>query len=83
MMIMNVFVGVCYTIKRNKKNSDRITVLRKVQDKYDYSDILTYPVTFEDIEKFENTNKICIYVYEICDGGDIIICKAGNSKYIK
>ena len=78
MMIMNVFVGVCYTIKRSKKNSDRITVLRQVQDKYDYSG-LEFPVSLSNIKHFEENNKVCVYVYEIDEEtNDIIEAKKGK-----
>ena len=71
MMITNVFVGVCYTIKQNKKNSDRITVLQ-IQDKYDYSGI-EFPVSLSNIKHVEEHNKVCVYVYEIDDETNDII----------
>jgi hypothetical protein len=39
-------------------HDDRVTVLNKVDDKYNYDD-LQFPVDFDDIKKFE---KITIYV---------------------
>jgi hypothetical protein len=79
---MNVLDGVCYTINQNKKNSDRITVLRQITDKYDYSG-LEYPVSLDGIKHFEELNKVCIYVYEVDEEtNEINECKKGNTQYI-
>jgi len=65
-----------------RKNSDRLTVLRQVQDKYDYSG-LEFPVSLTNIKKIEENNKVCIYVYEIDEEtNDIVEAKKGSTKYI-
>ena len=47
-------------------NDARITNLTSVKDKYDYSEI-TYPTSLEDIKIFEESNKICMWVYGISE----------------
>ena len=42
------------------KHDDRPSQLIKVKDEYDYSDI-SYPTAFNDISKFEEANKLCIF----------------------
>ena len=42
-----------------RKNDDRLSVLHKIEDKYDYS-CITFPASYEDIEKFEEINRVCI-----------------------
>jgi elongation factor Tu len=38
------------------KHSDRITVLKKVDDKYNYDDV-NFPASYDDIKQFEHNNK--------------------------
>jgi len=63
-----------------RKNDDRLSVLHKIEDKYDYS-CITFPASYEDIEKFEEINKVCIFIYTIEQEG-IITDKKGNGNYI-
>ena len=72
--------SLVYVIPSNetRKNSDRITVLRQIQDKYDYSGI-EFPVSLSNIKQFEENNKVCVYVYEIDEEtNDIIEAKKGQ-----
>ena len=46
------------------KDCQNISALKKVQDKYNY-DGIEFPVSYDDIYKFEKLNNICIYVYSI------------------
>ena len=64
------------------KHDDRVTVLNKVDDKYNYDD-LEFPVDFDDIKKFEKNNNICINVYGICDDQKIILEYVGDIHNIK
>ena len=43
------------------KHSDRITVLDKIEDKYNYGQ-LSYPTSLDDIRQFEEDNKITVNV---------------------
>ncbi|MFM7982811.1 MAG: hypothetical protein ACKPKO_26155, partial [Candidatus Fonsibacter sp.] len=54
--------------------------LKKINDKYSYDDI-SFPVSYEDISKFEEMNEVCIFVYEI-DEDKIIKSKEGNTDYL-
>ena len=46
--------------QRNKtKNDDRITVLKKVDDKYNY-DGVSFPAGRNDIKKFEENNEVAV-----------------------
>ena len=52
---------------KTRKHDDRISKLKQVDDKFDYTG-LSYPVSFEDIKLFENNNnKIAVFVYYIND----------------
>ena len=90
---MNVSNGVCYIIRQVKVRTITES-LKKVDNRFDLCDI-TYPA-LDDIRTFENnTNKVCIYVYEItekCQINDkneevltheITSMKEGNTDYIK
>ena len=83
-----------YHQSAKNKNDHRVSALKKVKNKYDFTGI-TFPTSIDDICKFENLNKVCIYIYEIsekCDVDEnneeaitheIIRLKSGNSTYIK
>ena len=62
------------------KHSNRTTVLDKMADKYIYN--ISYPTTFEDIDRFEIDNQVSVFVYYICDDGSIRTEKRGNPDYI-
>jgi len=53
---------------------------KKVEDKYNYDD-LTYPVSYDDITKFENNNECCIFIYYINDENNIIKERDGNYEH--
>ena len=57
-----------YHQKEKKKNAQNISALKKVVDKYDYSD-MSFRTNYEDIENFEEINQVCIFVYELDDAG--------------
>ena len=79
---MSVLDCVCYTINQIKqKNSDRITALRQITDKYDQSG-LEYPASLDGIRHFEELNKVCVYGYELdAETNDINECKKVNTNY--
>jgi hypothetical protein len=69
-----------YHQTKKSKNDDRISVLSKVEDKYNY-DGIEFPVSFNDITKFENNNQVCIFVYYIDDKNKIVKERNGNTNY--
>ena len=64
------------------KHCDRLTVLKKVEDKYNYDNI-KYPATYDDIKQFETDNEICINVYTIDVDNGLIRDYMGNIHFIK
>jgi len=48
------------------KNGDRVAVLRKTPDKYNYVNV-KYPSSHDDIKTFEDNNKTTVFVYYIDD----------------
>ena len=69
-----------YHQSKQEKHDDRISKLKQVDDKFDYTG-LSYPVSFEDIKLFENNNKIAVFVYYINDENIIAKEKNGNPEY--
>ncbi len=53
-----------YHQSEQKQKSHRITALAKIVDKYDHTDI-TYPISYEQMDAFENTNEITINVWKL------------------
>ena len=45
------------------KNCDRVSSLKKVEDKYNWEGV-NFPATFDDIQTFENNNRICVNVFK-------------------
>jgi hypothetical protein len=78
-MLLLLYVISPRLIKVNNDNS--ISVLKKVEDKYDWTGI-NFPASYDDIATFEELNKICIFVYTISPENQIIKDKDGNGKYI-
>ena len=61
-------------------HGERTTVLEKIADNYIYN--ISYPTTFEDINKFEIYNHISVFVYYINDDNSIRTEKRGNPDYV-
>ena len=70
-----------YDLTTKRQNDTRLTVLSKVADEYDYTDI-NYPASYDDIAEFEERNQICIYVHRWIEDNKPIQDKAGNTTYI-
>ena len=62
-------------------HGERTSVLEKIEDKYNYNNI-SYPTSFEDINKFELDNEVSIFVYYVNDDDSIRTEKIGNKDYI-
>ena len=62
------------------KNSDKITALAKLEDKYNY-DGVEFPTSYDDIKTFEENNKVGVLVYEL-DNDNIIKEYPGNKEYL-
>ena len=61
-------------------HGERTTVLEKITDKYIYN--ISYPTTFEDIDRFEIDNQVSVFVSYINDDDSIRTEKRGNPDYI-
>jgi hypothetical protein len=59
-----------YHQSKKSKHDDRITVLKKLDDKYNY-DGVNLPAGYDDIKKFEKNNKIAVIVYIISSDNKI------------
>jgi hypothetical protein len=64
------------------KHCDRISVLRKVEDKYNWEGV-NFPVGFDDIQTFENNNKVCVNIYGHNGEREINPIRLGAIPYIK
>ena len=67
---------VKYHQSKKEKHCDRVSVLKKIEDKYDYSNV-NCPATFDDIATFENNNNISVFVYGIDEENNIRTEKNG------
>ena len=70
-----------YHQSKKDKHDNRVSVLKKVQDNFNYTGI-EYPVSFDDITKFEDLNRVSIFIYEI-EADDITLARSGNLNYIQ
>jgi hypothetical protein len=59
------------------KNSDRITVLEKAEDNFDYG-CMTFPPSLDDIKDFEEENKITINIFRLKGETEIESLQDGN-----
>ena len=70
-----------YHQTEQKKHDDRVTVLKKVKDKYNWDNV-DFPASFKDIQTFEHNNKESVFVYGINDKEAIYKLRNGNSDYL-
>ena len=66
---------------QTRKNNDRLTVFKKLEDKYNYEGV-NYPASYDDIKIFEENNKIGVVVYAIDEKNSIIKEYHGNKEYL-
>jgi hypothetical protein len=69
-----------YHSSEKLKHDDRLTVLKKMTNKYNFDNI-RYPTSIKDIQIFENNNKIKINIYTYEDE-KIQVEQLGNAQYI-
>ena len=65
---------------RKERKSHRVTVLKKVDDKYIYENV-NFPAALQDLEQFEINNNITVFVYSVNDKDEIYREKLGNPDY--
>ena len=63
------------------KHSDRLSVLKQLDDKYNYDNV-KFPAGYNDIKHFEENNKVCVFVYTLSSNNEIIRDFVGNPDYI-
>ena len=61
---------------------DRLSVLKKVEDKYNWEGV-NFPATFDDIQTFENNNKVCVNIYGHSGEREINPIRLGTIPYVK
>ena len=73
-----------YHQTETKNSAQNISALKKVVDKYDYSD-MSFPTSYEDIENFEEISQVCIFIYELDGAGQKTFRKSkqGNTDYLQ
>ena len=71
-----------YHQSNKSKNDDRVSVLSKTNDKYNYDNV-EYPATFDDIKTFEENNNVCVNVYTLGEDKSILLEYAGNIEFIR
>ena len=64
------------------KHGERLSVVKKVVDKYDWSNI-GFPTSFEDITTFEHNNKVCVNIYGHSNEREINPIRLGALSYVK
>ena len=66
-----------------KGNHDtRLTVLKKVKDKYKWGAI-AFPVSFTDIKNFGDLNQVCINKWGISEENTVHPLRLGTISYVK
>ena len=64
-----------------KKKNCMVSVLNKIANIYSNEDI-AFPVSYEDIDMFQSSNKICVMAYELDCEEIVALSKHGDYKYI-
>ena len=70
-----------YHLTKRAKHDDRLSVLKKVQDIYNWEGV-NFPATYDDIAHFEELNKVCIFVFSLTKDLVIVKDKDGNGRYL-
>ena len=77
-------MNICllYHQSEKGKNGDRLTVLKKIQDKYDW-DGVNCPATFDDIQQCEDNRKVCVNIWTHIGEKGIDPIRRGTIPYVK
>jgi hypothetical protein len=70
-----------YHSSKREKNCDRISALKKLEDKYNFEGV-DYPTSYDDIKVFEENNKVGVVVYVIDEEKSISKEYHGNKDYL-
>ena len=63
------------------KHCDRLTVLSKLEDKYNYND-MEFPASYDDIKTFEGNHQVGVIVYVLDENNNIIKEYYGHKEYL-
>jgi hypothetical protein len=69
-----------YHQSEKSNNDHRVSALKKVQDKFNYSN-MKFPASLQDIRQFELQNQICINIYQLDENDSIIKLQGGCICY--
>ena len=69
-----------YHQTKQQKHDDRISVLKKLEDKFNYEGV-EFPANFEDIKRFELNNGVAVFVYCLSEQGKVVKERNGNPKF--
>ena len=61
---------------------NRLSVLKKVEDKYNWEGV-NFPATLDDIQTFEDNDKVCVNVFIHNGEKEIDPCRLGTIQYVK
>jgi len=64
------------------KHADRLTMLSKVEDKYNWNNV-GFPATFNDIDTFEQNNRVCVNIYGHTGEREINPIRLGSIAYVR
>jgi hypothetical protein len=59
-----------------------ITALAKIEDKYDYG-AMTFPASLDDIQQFEEDNKITINIFKMGSENEIVNLQDGSVEHCR
>jgi hypothetical protein len=71
-----------YHQSEKKIHDQRVSALKKITDRFDYSDI-SFPTCLEDIERFEERNKVCVMVFIFNEQDQLVREHEGNQEYFE
>ena len=64
------------------RNGDKLSVLKKVQDKYNWEGV-NFPAALSGIQRFEENNKVCVNIFIHEGEKTIVMLRLGTIPYVK
>ena len=61
---------------------DRLSVLKKVQDKYNWEGV-NFPAALSDVQRFEENHKVCVNIFVHEGENTIVRLRLGTIPYVK